>query len=87
MHMCTHTQHTHVHTHNIHKPHTYRVHAVTVKASAVTVLAAVDAHLQELGVEGVASRDLVDIIEGYTGAGTGEEERGEQVGEGGRWIE
>ena len=65
----------------------FLVHAVTVKASAVTVLAAVDAHLQELGVEGVASRDLVDIIEGYTGAGTGEEERGEQVGEGGRWIE
>ena len=71
---------THVHTHTHTHTHTHRVHAVTMHKSADRLHAAMDSHLQELGVEGVASRDLVDIIEGYSIGKSTKEERGEQVG-------
>ena len=43
----------------------------------------VDAHLHELGVESVTSREILDVVEGYAGDGLGssaKEETGEGVG-------
>ena len=42
----------------------------------------VDAHLHELGVESVTSREIVDVVEGYAGDGLGSSAK-EETGEGG----
>ena len=48
-----------------------RLHGVSTHFSSGYIHAVVDAHLHELGVGGVTSRELVDVVEGYTGNGLG----------------
>ena len=45
----------------------------------------VDAHLHELGMESVTSKEIVDVVEGYVGDGLNSSTK-EQTGEGRWWL-
>ena len=63
-------------------PHTCRLHAVATHCSSDYIHSIVDAHLHELGVGSVTSREIVDVVEGYVGDGLGSSAK-EETGEGG----
>ena len=63
-------------------PYTCRLHAVATHCSSDYIHSIVDAHLHELGVGSVTSREIVDVVEGYVGDGLGSSAK-EETGEGG----
>ena len=62
-------------------PHTCRLHAVATHSSSDYIHSVVDAHLHELGMESVTSKEIVDVVEGYVVDGLNSSTK-EQTGEG-----
>ena len=71
---------TRVRTHT-HTPH--RLHAFSIARSSLEIYSLVGRELQELGMEGVEPRDIIDISDQYIGEGYGvasKEVKGEEEG-------
>ena len=49
----------------------FRIHAVTTGMKKDVCYDLMDEHIKELGLKGVSSREILEVVDGYRGAGYG----------------